>query len=349
MSLQQKMYQHEATPPSFIWGSIADALDVMETETVQDKLYNNEVTAPANIWPNISFYLNNLQTFEELRNYEITPPQHTWQAIEGVLDQDIVWQKKMYDVEVTAPDAVKKSVFDNIDGIKKGKVISIAPFRKIAAAAALLVTAGLGYYFYNTQRNNTNAVANNNATKQEVILPKLLDTLHDNIVTENNPTEIAANKTSNKLAIINTVQQKQQLLPKRTTIVKNNTVDNIIKRTRTRAQDLAILVEGEPTLYVKPGTSITPDITYVGSEGDHVIVTGPSGASFSLSKLLVNKLYLSFNAGNRDEMELLDQRIAEAAVWKAKYEKWKKNFEENFFKSGTMGGFIEEAVQATKE
>jgi hypothetical protein len=357
MSLQNKMYQHEATPPIYIWGRIADALDVMETETIQHKLYNNEVTVPSNVRSNIFFYLDNLQTFKTLRSYEVHPPQLVWHNIEASLDENMAWQRTVYNAEITAPDTVKKNVFNTIDNSKRGKVVSIVSFKKIAAAAALFVTAGLVYYLYNSASSNSsnNIVVNNNVKKEAVLTA--IDTVYNNKVVENKNNDVASNDMPNPVSTVKTNTTPNKQFPDSKTVVtknnrlvkNNNTVGNNIKNARVSTHDLAIIVEGEPTLYVKPGTSITPDITYIGSEGDNVIVTGPSGASFSLSRLLVNKLYLSFNAGNRDEMELLDQRIAEATVWKVKYEKWKKNFEENFFKSGTMGGFIEEAVQATKE
>jgi hypothetical protein len=384
MSLQTKMYQHEAPPPPFVWDRIADALDVMETNTFQEKLYHNEVTAPSNVWQNISFSLDNLQRFEEVRNHEANAPAGAWQNIffslenlqrfEDVKNYEVnapanAWQniaslldnlqtfENIRNYEVKAPqnvwEAIETGLDKNASAIKKGKVISFNPFKRIAVAAALLASAGLGYYLYSKDSNATINSGNNIA--KETSKPNVLDTVNTiapsivepKIITGNKQV-VAKNNITNVTPKIN--NQKETVIAKNNRVVNND--DNAITpsiRRRSLEQDLAIVVEGRPTLYVKPGTSITPDITYVGTEGDNAIVTGPSGASFSISKLLINKLYLSFNAGNRDEMELLDQRIADAAVWRAKYEKWKKNFEENFFTSGTMGGFIEEVVQATKE
>jgi hypothetical protein len=89
-SLQDKMYNHEVTPPANAWDKIAAALDESETENkFPSKLYNSEINPPAEVWSAIATTLDqneNQYAFPaRLYNLEIDPPAGTWNKIDSSL------------------------------------------------------------------------------------------------------------------------------------------------------------------------------------------------------------------------------------------------------------------------
>ncbi len=58
-SLQDKMYNHEVTPPANTWDKIAASLDESEIENeFPTRLYSHEVSPPANTWDKITAALD---------------------------------------------------------------------------------------------------------------------------------------------------------------------------------------------------------------------------------------------------------------------------------------------------
>ena len=85
-SLQDKMYNHEVTPPVNAWGKIATALDEAHLQNeFPSKLYNIEVAPQASAWDKIISRLEEIQFQNEfpsrLYNMEVIPPATAWEKV----------------------------------------------------------------------------------------------------------------------------------------------------------------------------------------------------------------------------------------------------------------------------
>jgi hypothetical protein len=82
-SLQDKMYNHELTPPATAWEKIVTALDESLLENkFPSTLYNTEINPPATSWGKIAATLDEEQFQNEfparLYNMEVAPPSTAW-------------------------------------------------------------------------------------------------------------------------------------------------------------------------------------------------------------------------------------------------------------------------------
>lgn len=169
-SFQDKMYNHEETPPVNSWEKIAAALDNSPTQngfssrlynieinppvTTWEKivtaidyvhpqnefsslLYNIKVNPPANTWEKIVAAIDNAQTQNEfssrLYNIEVNPPANTWKKIAATLDEPRIqneFPSRLYNMEVAPPVNVWEKV---VAGLNKTSVIVNTPVRKFSA------------------------------------------------------------------------------------------------------------------------------------------------------------------------------------------------------------------------
>ena len=315
MTVKDLLYNVEVAPPTFVWDRIATTLDNQSTG-IKNKLYHINAQVNNKFWINIEKQLNiNQPVKHQLYNITQQAPSNTWANIEAQLNNT---QNKVKPLAITYKNKSYKTTI-----------------LKAAAGLALLLTAG--YFINNYSGNKTaavNIVKNNNTNNNIIVTP---NTTTPNVAVqkqvENNTTP--PQKQINKL---NNPQVATNVGSKNSTDVANNTP----KRAQ---QNLIINVPNSPQLVLKPGTAITPDITLIDAVGDQVMVAGPNGSNFSLSSSLVSKLYLSFNAGNRNDKELIDVRIEEAAIWKAKYFAWKQTFDDKILSSTSMLALIEQLAE----
>lgn len=83
---QNKMYNHEETPPAYAWEQISDALNESQLENkFPSTLYDIEVKPPAGTWGKIADALDEEslqnQFSSKLYNMEVPPPATAWEKV----------------------------------------------------------------------------------------------------------------------------------------------------------------------------------------------------------------------------------------------------------------------------
>jgi hypothetical protein len=364
-NIKDTLYNHSITPDALLWDNIATVLDNGTTNikthlqnitvdvpamawenilnnleqpiTLQDKLYNQAATVPDALWEKINTKLdiNTTAINTVLYNHSVAVPINAWANIEQQLNNTDSLQQKLFNHTVKAPENAWANITQQLDNSNKLTIVyKRKNFFKITASAAacLLVAVGIGIFTFNNNGTNTPAVVTNkpaninNPTTNNNVISNPTTTVEPNIALEpasntKKATTIKDTKVATPNAIINDVAKNDP---------SNKNQNNLI-----------ILNAKKQKIVVTPGTAITPDITYLDAVGDQVVVSGPNGVNFNMSSSLVSKLYISFNSGLRDNMELLDQRIEEASIWRAKYNAWKQTFDNDIMNSNNLFDFIE--------
>lgn len=114
--IRHTLLNHEVTPPPAVWQHIVAELEEMEElkQVRQQLLQAEAMPAPGN-WSKIQEELSTLKIGKQLAAAEQQPPAGTWQKIAQELDTP-----------------------------SRSEVRKISPWWRYAAAAAILITAGLG-------------------------------------------------------------------------------------------------------------------------------------------------------------------------------------------------------------
>jgi hypothetical protein len=133
-SLQNRMYNHEVTPPTNAWEKIAAALDESHLQNeFPGKLYNTTVPPPASAWDKINAVLDNGGFQHEfpsrLYNMEVAPPAGIWDKVAASLS------------ETTTP--------------VQAPVRRLSPFFRYAAAAVFIGAIAWGIIRLAVNSNNT--------------------------------------------------------------------------------------------------------------------------------------------------------------------------------------------------
>jgi hypothetical protein len=305
MSVQNILYNVEIAPPPIVWERVATALDNGFTN-VKEQLFYNTTEAPAMAWERIATRLDNGGTdiAAILNNFSVDAPASTWGNIDTILNKP----------ESTLKVAYKKPKFLN---------------NVLKAAAGLFLVIGISVGVYKLNNKPVEQTA-------QIKLPEAAEKQDDKQIIEPPIAKIdVVENNSNKTT---STEKKQIIAGKK---VGDATVAKNIPLSR-QSHNLIIDVPNEAKLVVKKGMPITPDLTFLDAVDGQVTVAGPNGTNFNISSSLASKLYMSFNAGTRTDKELLDTRIEEAAIWRAKYNAWKLAFENKLMKSTSMFDFIEE-------
>ena len=112
-------------------------------EELKRKLYNYEVNPPEKTWDRIAQALNGeiINEFtQKLYNYEVTPPVNAWNKIAATLETNIQeYPGKLYDLEIAPPKETWQKISTALD--EENAFPRIPSKRKIILLARYAVAA----------------------------------------------------------------------------------------------------------------------------------------------------------------------------------------------------------------
>lgn len=119
------------------------------SEKIRHTLLNHEVNPPPAVWPFILAELNEQdqlrQVGQQLGNAAVVPPAENWSKLLSSLEE-ISIGRQLAETEVAPPAGTWKKIARELNTDESSAVKKITPWWRYAAAAAILITAGLGIF-----------------------------------------------------------------------------------------------------------------------------------------------------------------------------------------------------------
>lgn len=259
------------------------------------------------------------------KHLEIAPPGGTWEAIQAKLDEEVQVEKslsrKLLDYEVEPPSLIweqlsgelnKENIIETLDSAtaSNGTIGKVVPFqwRKIAAAAAVLIFIGLTafFLFFN------NSASNKGTTLTTVPGPAFIppNIIPEATVKNNDQQILATNETQSQAGRNNGYRRHSDDQRSKGPSPKTINASELIQD----RYDESIEVYA-PLITDESGDIVTNPELLLDSNEQYITVTSPNGEQTRISAKflgLLDKLY------NRS------QRAHDEAVWDNKFENWRK-------------------------
>lgn len=289
---QNKIRQHEVSPPGDAWNNIAGMLDT--PPGFADKLHAFEATPPAVVQKNIFDLLDassetRLSFSEKVYHYQTAAPAEAWPNIVSALDKE------------------------------SGRVLPLQPplrrkssvYVKIAAGIILIAAISIGIRLISL--NNKTGITEPTAAiqPQTLVKPNKASTIPGNAVAAipaQIPTTLTAQETSAKnyhhTSPVSYVQDQTDIT------LAQDPAHGKIDKLRT--------ITGE----------IPQDIAAMDAGGGYVLAAGPDGERVRISAKLSSYISL-LTEKNPGVQENIDIIIKESAKWRATFAEWRERMINN--------------------
>lgn len=152
------------------------------SRTIQDKLIQHEVSPPEGVWLNIAAELEEADAGQKLAaklsNYSIAPPATVWEKINTALDNSVEYESissKLYNAEAVPPFAAWTNIAAGLDAEKEASVPDrrrLSPVIRFAAAAVvtgIIVMAGFRFFSTGKKQDAIATVDVKNNTAAEAV------------------------------------------------------------------------------------------------------------------------------------------------------------------------------------
>lgn len=270
-----------------------------------------------------------------IQQYEMLPPEGSWQHIASALDQDFNLQEqrvaqKLEEAQLDPPAQAIQNIFDELDKakLKPAPVKTIPSRRWVAAAAILLLIAG-GWWWFNaeTSKDLANTIPTTDGRQNQLMTPKRSG---EPIMKENTGKESAlALRIPQKflLSSVHTIQGTETEIPITDSLIEE--IDaTALNDDRIQTADATPEAGIEAPLIRDGKGQLILDLSLLTTaNGQYINITGPNGEQTRISAKFAK--YLTYLRGTTGKSEdYLEMVFRSGYSWKKRFEEWRSKMME---------------------